>query len=427
MKNTNRRDFLKSSAAAGSAVLAGTIARNAHAAGNDQLKVGLIGCGGRGKGAAEQNLRADENVKLYAIADTFRDRADDALRVLRGSRHGIGPRVDVAEDRIFIGLDGYAKVIDLCDVIILATPPGFRPTHLKAAIDKGRHVFTEKPVAVDGPGAKLCLDLFETANQKKLNVVAGTQRRYETGYLELMKRVHDGAIGTILAGRCYWNQGGLWKKDRQAGWSDLEWQIRNWLYFSWLSGDHIVEQHVHNLDVLNWALRAHPVAAVGMGGRQVRTDAVYGNIFDHFAIDYEFPNGVHTLSMCRQIDGCENSVSEALVGTKGTTYTAAGARAYRIQGDTAWSLNREQANDPYLAEHQALYRHIRGGTHTNDLKNVAESTLTAIMGRMSCYTGKKVTWEQALNSTESLAPRNLSMDMTLAVAEIAKPGTTELR
>lgn len=426
---TSRRDFIKASAVAGGALATSAILTNAHAQqNNDTIRVGLVGCGGRGSGAIEQCLRADENVRLVAVADTFRDRINSCLTRLRNNA-AVRNKVDVTNDRIFVGLDSYQQVIQNSDLILLATPPGFRPIHIRAAVAARKHIFTEKPVAVDGPGIRACLAAYEEANRHNLTIVAGTQRRYQTGYIETMRRIHDGAIGTITAGRCYWNQGSLWHRERAMGMTDVEWQIRNWLYFSWLSGDHIVEQHVHNLDVINWALRGRPEKCVGMGGRQVRTAEHFGHIFDHFAIDYTYPNDVHVLSMCRQIAGCQSSISEALAGTRGNCNTAAGPHLYRITGDNAWSLRRDDDNEPYQAEHVALFESIRGRNRRariNDLRAVAESTLTAIMGRMACYTGQEVTWDQALNSQQALVPERLTWDMRLAVPAVAVPGVTQL-
>lgn len=421
----SRREFLKTStvAAVGTAVvstLAGIPA--VHPAGSDMIKVGLIGCGGRGSGAADNVLDAAPGVKLVAMADLFKDRLEESLNRLQREK---GDRVDVPQDRRFVGFDAYQKVI-ASDVnyIILATPPGFRPEHLRAAVAAGKNIFTEKPVAVDGPGIRSVFQVYEDAKAKGLHIVAGTQRRHQTGYLEIMKRIHDGAIGDVVAARCYWNQGGLWMKPRQAEWTDTEWQVRNWLYFTWLSGDHIVEQHVHNLDVVNWAMKGHPVRAVGMGGRQVRTDPAYGHIFDHFAIDYEYENGVHLMSMCRQIEGCEKSVSEALIGAKGNCKTADKSQ-YVITGDSAYKFDPSKDNKPYVQEHMDLIESIREGRPINELKQVAESTLTAIMGRMSAYTGKAVTWEQALNSKEELVPKELAFG-PMPVPPVAVPGQTKL-
>jgi predicted dehydrogenase len=389
-----------------------------HAAGSDMIKVGLIGCGGRGTGAAEDVLQAAPGVTLVAMGDVFKDHLESSRTRLKEKYRD---KVDVPDDRAFTGFDAYEKVLASdTNYIILATPPGFRPQHLKAAVVAGKNIFTEKPVGVDGPGIRTVLSLEQDAKAKGLAIVAGTQRRHQTGYIQTMRRIHDGAIGKIVAARCYWNQGGLWKKDRQPEWTDLEWQLRNWLYFTWLSGDHIVEQHVHNLDVINWALRAHPVRALGMGGRQVRTGPEYGHIFDHFAVDYEYSDGTHLMSMCRQIEGCDKSVSEALAGDRGTCQVD----RYEIKGGSAWKFG-EGDNAPYVQEHTDLIASIRAGQPLNELKAVAESTLTAIMGRMSAYTGKEVTWEQALNSQEDLLPRTLTFG-PMPVPPVATPGQTTL-
>jgi predicted dehydrogenase len=418
-QSSSRRDFLKTSAVAGGGLAAGwAMYQNVHAQSNhDTIRVGLVGCGGRGTGAAEQNLRGDSNCRLVAVGDTFRDKAESTVNRLRGIRE-ISDKVTVNPDHIFIGLDAYQNVIQNSDLVILATPPGFRPQMIQAVVNARKHLFTEKPVAVDGPGIRTVLAAFETANRNRTSVVAGTQRRYQTGYKESMQRLHDGAIGTITSGRCYWNQGGLWHRARTQGMTDVEWQIRNWLYFTWLSGDHIVEQHVHNLDVINWALgNSHPVRCTGTGGRQVRTGPEFGHIYDHFAIDYEYPNGVHVLSMARQQQGCDNNISEGVAGTRGRW-----SSDYRITGERPWSFPRRQDNQPYQEEHNALYRSIRTGQPINDLKNVAESTLTAIMGRMSAYTGKVVTWDDALNSPQNLMPANLTFQTRLPVPPVAMPG-----
>jgi predicted dehydrogenase len=267
--------------------------------------------------------------------------------------------------------------------------------------------------------------MHEEAERRGLCVVSGLQRHHQTGYQMSMQKIHGGAIGTITSGRCYWNQGGLWSEPRTAQMRDLEWQVRNWLYFTWLSGDHIVEQHVHNIDVINWAIRAHPVRCVGMGGRQARTAPQFGHIYDHFCIDFEYPNDVHVLSMCRQTPGAAGNVSEAVTGTRGTWTSRdnpADPNNYRIRGENEWSFNRQRDNDPYQKEHDYLQHCIRTGRRVNDLRMVAESTLTAIMGRMSAYTGRAVTWQEALNSTQNLMPANVAWDMTLPVPAVAIPG-----
>jgi predicted dehydrogenase len=405
-EQSTRRDFLKTTTAAavGTGIAGWGLIPGAYAQGSDEIRIGLIGAGGRGTGAVADVFKGHPNggIRLVAIGDVFPDRVE-ASRKRLAENHGAA--ATVRDDHAFSGFDAYQKVI-ASDVnyIILATPPGFRPQHLEAAINAGKHVFTEKPLAVDGPGIRKVLALADVATEKGLCIIGGTQRRHQHGYIDTMQRIHDGAIGDVVAARCYWNQGFLWKRDRQPEWTDMEWQLRNWLYFTWLSGDHIVEQHIHNIDVINWAKQGHPVSAVGMGGRQVRTDKAYGHIYDHFAIDYEYPDGTHMMSMCRQIDGCANSVSEALVGTKGTSQVD----RYEIRGATTWKGERDPIS-PYVQEHIDLIAHIRKGEKVNELKQVAESTLTAIMGRMSAYTGKAVTWDQALNSTESLVPATLAL------------------
>src|SRR5258706_7618715 len=285
-----RRNFLKT-AAAGAVASTLPALPPVHANGSDEIRIGLIGCGGRGTGAAGDAIKSSQGVKLVAMGDAFKDRLDKGRESLAAK---YGDKVAVKDEHCFVGFDAYEKVLATdANYIILATPPGFRPIHLKAAVAAGKNTFTEKPVAVDGAGIRSVLETYEQAKAKGLHIAAGTQRRHQTGYLEMMKRVHQGEIGELVAARCYWNQGFLWKRDRQPEWSDTEWQLRNWLYFTYLSGDHIVEQHVHNLDVVNWAMRGHPVRAVGMGGRQVRTEPAWGHIFDHFAIDYEYPNDAH--------------------------------------------------------------------------------------------------------------------------------------
>jgi len=417
----SRRDFLKVSAASAVLIGSGALAarQGAWAAGSDTIRVGVVGCGGRGTGAAHDCIKSSPGVKIVALGDLFKDRLDGCYNALTGNQE-LKESVDLTPERCFVGFDAYQKVIDSgIDMVILAAPPGFRPAHFKAAIDAGKHVFMEKPVAVDGPGARMVFAAGEMADQKKLGVVAGTQRRHQSNYVETIKRIHDGAIGEIVGGQCYWNQGGLWNHVRKPEWTDMEWQVRNWLYFTWLSGDHIVEQHVHNIDVINWVMQAHPVKAVGFGGRQVRTDPAYGHIFDHFAIDFEYPNGVRILSMCRQIDGCCGNVSERVVGTKGTSNCA-----NTIRGKEEWKYSGP-GNNAYVQEHADLIASIRAGKPLNETRQVAESCLSAIMGRMSAYTGQEVSWEQALNSQEDTMPAKLEFG-PLPVPPVAVPGKTPL-
>ncbi|MFQ5503865.1 MAG: Gfo/Idh/MocA family oxidoreductase [Planctomycetota bacterium] len=420
--SVSRRDFLKNTAIATTAISAGAlaeslVARGAHVAGSDELKVGLIGCGYRGTGAARQSLKSSKGVRLVAMGDLFADR----LQASRERLAKYGKGYSVTDDHCFTGFDAYQKVIASgVDLVILATPPGFRPEHLAAAVAAGKHVFMEKPVAVCPAGIRSILASSELAGQKGLGIVAGTQRRHQSSYLEIMQRIHDGALGRILTARVYWNQGGLWNRGRKPGQSDVEWQIRNWLYFTWLSGDHIVEQHVHNIDVMNWALGSTPVAARGMGGRQVRTGPEYGHIYDHFTVEYEYPDGVHTTSMCRQIDGAEIRVGEIIVGTEGTSDPD-----HWIKGKQAFSFDREKRNAPYVQEHADLIQSIREGRPLNEGKRIAKSTLTAIMGRMATYTGQRVTWDFALESKLDLLPGALEFG-DLQVAAVAMPGRTPL-
>lgn len=418
-QSVSRRNFVKSTAAFAAVPLAGEMLINrAWAAGRSEYRVGLIGCGGRGTGAAVNSLEAAENTRIVALADVFSDRLEGCRNHLKSR----GERGAVNEDHCFTGFDAYKQLLALKDVdlVLLATPPHFRPMHFEAAINAGKHVFMEKPVAVDGSGIRKVLAAGQMAKEKNLGVVAGTQRRHESCYLAAMEQLKDGAIGDVVTARCYWNQGGLWMNEPRSDWSDMEWQLRNWLYFTWLSGDHIVEQHVHNLDVVNWAFGSHPTKAMGMGGRQVRTHPNYGNIFDHFAIEYEYPNDRWMLSMCRQIDGCAGRVEERFSGTKGLLRTHPGHAA--IQGGNGWRFRGENKN-PYVQEHVDLLASIEAGKPLNEAQNVAEATLTAIMGRMSAYTGKEVTWEQALNSKLDLSPPAYEFG-DLEVRPVAVPGKT---
>lgn len=415
--DATRRDFLKTAAAGAAALSAVPMA---HAAGKDTIRVGLVGCGGRGRGAVENIIEAGEgSIRITAIGDVFKDAAEGARD---GFKSKFGDAIDIG-DRVFHDFDNYKKVIESdVDLVILATPPGFRPDHIEYAVKAGKHIFAEKPVAVDGPGIRRVLAAYEEAKSKNLGILTGTQRRHSADYLEAMKQIHEGAIGEIVSGRVYWNQGLLWHRGTQPNWTEMEYQLRNWYYYTWLCGDHIVEQHVHNLDVANWGLKAHPVKASGMGGRQVRTEPKWGHIFDHFAIEYTYPNGAVVHSYCRQTEGCESNVSETLVGTKGT-FTSHGG--LKITGENKWRKRGPRERDAYVQEHIDLLASIREGKPLNELKQVAESTLTAIMGRMAAYTGKAVEWEEALNSQQVLMPKELAWG-PLATPPVAVPGQTPL-
>jgi predicted dehydrogenase len=419
--DVSRRDFVRTTAVvAGGATLTGLVNPAAWAAGSDRLGVGLIGCGGRGTGAAFDSLNASDATHIVAMADMFEDR----LAGSRAQLAGRGARGTITDGDCFFGFDAYQRVIarDDVDLVILATPPHFRPIHLEAAVAAGKHVFMEKPAAVDPAGVRKVIAAAEVARKKGLSIVAGTQRRHEHTYLQAMKRLRDGAIGDVVGASCYWNQGGLWVKNPNEKWTDMEWQLRNWLYFTWLSGDHITEQHVHNIDVCNWAIGGPPLKAHGMGGRQVRTGSEYGHIFDHFAVEFEYPNGGHVLSMCRQTDGCASRVEERLHGTKGRMLLSPN-RAI-IKGAKAWRAETNPRS-PYVQEHMDLVASIQSGKGLNEAKRVAESTLTAIMGRMSAYTGQNVSWEQAMNSELDLSPDAYALG-PIAIPPVPVPGRTPL-
>jgi predicted dehydrogenase len=423
-RGTSRRTFLSTSAAVGGALAGGLgFVPAVHARGADEIKVGLIGCGGRGTGAVENICEAagtSYNIKIHAMADAFEDRAKNCFESSKNNDK-VKEKFDVAPDRVFTGLDAYLKVIECCDLVMLATPPGFRPQHIEATIKAGKNLFTEKPVAVDGTGIRKVLAAAEEAQAKKLSVVAGTQRRHQAPYIESLKMIHDGEIGELVTARVYWNQGNIWAVKRQDGWSDMEYEIRNWYHFTWLCGDHIVEQHVHNLDVANWAFGAHPVRAYGMGGQQVNRAPEFGESYDHFAVEYEYPNGQCIQSQCRQIAGTDANVSETIVGTKGT-WTSNG---YRFGGGAKGRI-RAQGINPYVQEHIDLLDGIVNGKPLNELQQVAESTMTAILGRLSAYTGKSLTWEEALNAKLDTFPKDLDIKAKRPAPMVAMPGQYEL-
>lgn len=420
-RTTSRRTFLLTSSAVGAATL-GAVPL-VHAAGKQAFKVGVIGCGGRGRGAAENICEAagtSYSVSIHALADAFKDRIDDCLGYLNGAELCKG-KIDVPAERQFVGFDAYKNVIECCDLIILATPPGFRPQHIEATVAAGKHLFTEKPVAVDGPGIRKVLAAYEQARAKNLGIVAGTQRRHQAPYLESMKRIHEGAIGNVQFARVFWNQGNIWAVKRRPEWDDMTYQMRNWYHYTWLCGDHIVEQHVHNLDVALWAIGANPISAYGNGGQQVNRAPEFGQSYDHFSVDYEFPNGVHVLSQCRQIDGTDSDVNEYITGTKGSWQS--NGMSFNIEGKR--DRVRAQGINPYVQEHIDLLASIEAGKPLNELKTVADSTLTAIMGRMSAYTGKRVSWEDALNSSLDTFPEKLEWG-PFPFGPVAMPGQTEL-
>ena len=414
----SRRDFLKTSAVvSAAAILPGR--ERLFAEGSDKLHVGLIGCGGQGTRDTISCLNSSPNVELVAMGDLFKNRLDESLEELKKT---VGNKVKVTTDNCFVGFDAYKKVI-ACDVdmVMLVTPPHFRPEHLAAAVEAGKHVFMEKPAAVDPTGVRSIIASSELAKKKGLSIVAGTQRRHHAGYIETIRRIHQGDIGEITGGQCYWNGGdmlGYWKWHERGNMSGMEWQCRNWPWFTWLSGDHIVEQHVHNLDIMNWALASHPVQVMGMGGREVRD---LGNIYDHFAIEYEYPNGVRVLGMCRQINGCTDRVAERVVGTNGTSNCQS-----IIEGRKPFEY-KDDATDPYVQEQADLIASIRESNPINEGKQVAESTMTAIMGRMSAYTGRALKWDWAMNASKlDMSPPKYDFDIDLPAMPVAVPGKTQL-
>ena len=405
-----------------SALAAGTLALTGGvvplmAAGSDTIRVGVVGCGGRGTGAARNCVESSPGIKIVALADVFADQVQGAKK-----------RFKVPEKHCFTGLNAYKELIALDDVdmVILATPPAFRPPHLAEAVKHGKHVFMEKPVATCPAGIKMVIEASEAAAQKKLAIVAGTQRRHEAKYVETMKRIRDGAIGKIVSAQCYWNMGALWVDRAKSNWqnytsgkwSDVEWQIRNWLFISWLSGDHICEQHVHNIDIINWAFGELPESVHGQGGRQFRTGPEYGNSFDHFGVEFFYPGDIRTISTCRQIKGASRRISERVVGTKGSSDCAG-----TITGKNAWKYTGPNPN-PYIQEHTDLINSIRTGEPLNEGKRIAESTLCAIMGRESAYSRQqfKREWFMGRCTLNNLPADDLNLSDSKPLAPFAIPG-----
>jgi predicted dehydrogenase len=421
----SRRSFVEAS---GLALAALAAPRQAFAIGRrtaDPIRIGLVGCGGRGTGAVRDAVRASDNVQIMALGDLFPDRITSAQTgfartVTEDPRFAAAYKV--TPEKCFTGFDAYKQVLATdCDLVILATPPGFRAEQLMAAVNAGKHVFTEKPVAVDVKTALAAIAAADIAKAKGLGIVAGTQRRHDPRYRETIRRIHDGAIGQVVSGQVYWNQGGLWSNVRKPGWSDMEFQLRNWLYYTWLSGDHIVEQHVHNIDVANWVMGGHPVRATAMGGRQTRTDPLYGHIFDHFAVEYEYSDGRRVLSMCRQQDGTASKVGESFQGSLGQS------NAYdTIEGKNAWKHARLEGMNPYVEEHRDLVASIRAGKPLNEGRQIVESNLTAILGREAAYTGQSLTWDELLASNLSILPTTFALG-PLATPAVPTPGETTLQ
>ena len=416
----NRRTFMEQSAKLAAAGIlmnrlpASTRKQISH---EGEIKVALVGCGGRGTGAAAQAILADEDVRLVAIADVFEDQATQCYQNLI-ERFGDSGKVKASPETTFIGFDGYKKAIDMADVVILTTPPGFRPQHFEYAVEKNKQIFMEKPVATDVSGIKRVLEAGKQASSKKLNVIVGLQRHYQKNYREVKKLLDRNRIGEIVSGQVYWNSGGVWVRPRKPEQTELEYQMRNWYYFNWVCGDHIVEQHIHNIDVANWFIGSVPASAQGMGGREVRKGPDHGQIFDHHFVEFTYPDGQVIASQCRHQRGCMNRVEEVFQGTKGNVHVHSGNYGHVIssKGKEIYKHQGENDIDPYQQEHNELFAAIKAGKYKyNDVERGAHSTMTAILGRMATYSGQVMTWDEAMASNHKLVPELHSFNDTAPI------------
>lgn len=425
-----RREFLKASAlVAGGVMMGGSAFAGVNSSVDDTIKIALIGCGDRGTGAAFQALSTKFNLKLVAMADAFQDRLDNSYKLLADK---FKEKVDVPKERQFVGFDGYKQAIALADVVLLVTPPGFRPMHFEEAVNQGKHVFMEKPVAVDSPGIRKVLAAAEIAKQKKLNVVVGLQRRYQTNYREVLKRIQDGAVGDIYSGQVYWNSGGVWVKPRTANQTEMNYQMRNWYYFNWLCGDHIVEQHVHNIDIANWVKNAYPVSVQGTGSQAWRTGKDYGEIYDNHAVELKYADGSVIYSQCRHFEGTSNRVDESFQGTKGKVYLSANnsGKLWDHKGNEIYNHDTKGNANPYQTEHDELFEAISKREYKFwDAERGAKSCFTSIIGRYATYSGQVIKWDDALKAENSLMPDELSWDAKMKVLPdanglypVARPG-----
>lgn len=432
----SRREFVKTSAAVVGSIAATQFPSSASAyyPSDDALKIGLIGCGGRGTGAAVQALSTRQNVKLVAMADAFEDRLQESHSNITDPDAGhaarVAGRVDVPAERRFVGFEAYREIFPLVDVVLIATPPGFRPMHFAAAVAANKQIFMEKPLATDAGGVRQVLETALLAKQKKLNVVVGLQRHYQSRYQKWVEHLQNGMIGDVVLSRVYWNSAGVWVRERTPGQTEMEYQMRNWYYFTWLCGDHIVEQHIHNIDVANWVKQSYPVRAQGQGGRLVRKGKDHGQIFDHHFVEFEYEDGSRMLSQCRHMPDCMNRVTEAFHGTNGSApkpgliLSASGNVLFEHQGD--------DDPNPYQVEHDELFAAVAAGEYLfADAERGAKSTFTAILGRMATYSGMTLEWDEALNSQVSILPERFAWDVDPPVmpdAEgrypIAVPGKT---
>lgn len=435
----SRRDFVKQGTILSGGVLATPLVSNANffSGASDAIKIAVIGCGGRGTGAALQALQSKQNVKIVALVDAFRDRLDDCYKNLTakdlsdaGISGDLKTMVDVPEERKFVGFDGYLKAIPLADVVILATPPGLRPIHFEEAIKQGKHVFMEKPVATDTEGVKRVLAVAEEAKRKKLNVVVGLQRHYQNSYRALYK--NKNLIGDITSAQVWWNNDGVWVRERKPDQTEMEYQMRNWYYFNWLCGDHINEQHIHNIDVMNWFKGSYPVKAQGMGGREVRNGKDHGEIYDHHFVEFHYADGSIMNSQCRHIPKSMAKVDELIVGTKGKIFCGP-ANIRDHSGKVLFQFDKNTENNAYQTEHDELFAAIAKGEYKfADAENGARSTMTSILGRMATYSGQMIEWDKALNCGMNLQPSAYTWDtlpQSLPDAngryKIAVPGQTK--
>ena len=435
--NASRRDFVKQTTLLAGGLMAAPFFSSANyfSGADETIKIALVGCGGRGTGAAMQALSTTQNVKLVAMADAFRDNIDSCYKEISADNIGetsgnVRAKIDVPEERKFTGFDGYLKAIALADVVLLATPPGFRPIHFEEAVKQGKHIFMEKPVATDPAGIQKVLAAAKIAKEKKLNVVVGLQRHYQNSYKELFQR--KDLVGDITSAQAWWNNDGVWVRPRKTGQTEMEYQMRNWYYFNWLCGDHITEQHIHNLDVVNWFKGSYPVKAQGMGGRQVRKGKENGEIFDHHFVEYEYADGSILNSQCRHIPGTMSRVDELLIGTKGKIHCGAGSIT-DAKGKSLYQFDNKKENNPYQTEHDELFAAIAKGEYKFwDAENGAKSTMTSILGRMATYSGQVVEWDKAINSGLDLQPKEYAFNAKPPVLPnddgfypIAIPGKTK--
>ncbi len=430
--NNSRREFVKQSSLIAGGILAAPFLSNANffSGADDVIKIALVGCGGRGTGAATQALLTKQNVKLVAMADAFSDKLEGCLKTIVQEDASLKSRIDVPAERRFVGFDAYLKAIPLADVVLLTTPPGFRPIHFAEAIKQGKHVFMEKPVATDPAGIKKVLDAAEIAKQKKLNVVVGLQRHYQNSYRELFQR--KDLVGDITSAQVWWNNDGVWVNKRKEGQTEMEYQMRNWYYFNWLCGDHITEQHIHNIDVMNWFKGSYPVRAQGMGGRQVRKGKDHGEIYDHHYVEFIYADGSILNSQCRHIPGTASRVDEMLIGTKGVIRCDE-ATIKDAKGKELYRFDKKGENNPYQAEHDELFAAITKNEYKfADAENGAKSTMTSIMGRMATYSGQIIEWDKAINSGIDIMPKTYAWDAPPPVLPgadgfypIATPGVTK--